>query len=383
MTYDVIVAGAGPAGASAAYWLGEAGYDTLVLEKKKLPRYKPCGGGVPRAVFDRLPFDFSSVIERWVRHVRFRFRDGREVIAGLPDRSVAMVMRDQFDLHILSQARADVRDEEALASLDQDPSGVTVTTESGETLRARYLIGADGANSRVSRLAGLRGDGQAGVAIEAEVSVADRLLEEYADTALFIFGTPEKGYLWIFPKAGHLSIGIGAFRPRAVHLRSILQREMARLGVEMDGARLRGHPLPIHLGREPLQRGRVLLIGDAAGLMDPLLGEGIRHAIDSARLAVGALLNSRPDTYSVSVHEEIGHDLLWGRRWAQLFYRHPWSSFELAVRNPLFVRDFLRLFAGELSYRRMAIRAIPNVLLGLPNRLAVKQREPGPLSPGG
>jgi flavin-dependent dehydrogenase len=320
---------------------------------------------------DRFPFDFSTVVERWIRRVRFRFQDDREVVADLPDRSVAMVMRDRFDLHILNHARADVRDQAFVSGLEQDESGVTATTASGERFRARYLIGADGANSRVSRLVGLRCDGWMGVAVEAEVPVEEDLLEAYADTALFMFGRPSRGYLWVFPKAEHLSVGIGAFREHMSDMKRTLQRETAGLGIGIDGVRLRGHPLPIHLKREPLHRGRVLLIGDAAGLMDPLLGEGIRHAVDSGKLAAESLLRDSPRSYSQRVHQEIGQDLLWARRWAQLFYNHPWRSFELAVRNPLFVEDFIRLFAGELSYRRMALHAVPNVLLGWKRRLPV------------
>jgi len=373
MAHDVIIAGAGPAGSTAAYWLSEAGYQVVVLEKEELPRYKPCGGGIPQAVLDRFPFDFSAIVERWVQSVRFRFRDGCEVAAELPDRSVAMVMRDRFDLHILEHADADVRDQEPLVDLRQDESGVTVTTASGDTLRARYLIGADGANSRVSRLVGLRQDARTGIAIEAEVPVGRDLLEEYTDAALFVFGTPSRGYLWVFPKAEHLSVGAGTFQKRLNNMKPLLRGEMNRLGISIDGARLRGHPLPIHAKREPLQKGRVLLTGDAAGLMDPLLGEGIRHAVDSGRLAAESLLNGGPQRYSQRIHREIGRDLLWGRLWAQLFYSYPWGSFELAVRNPRFVRDFLRLFADELSYRRMAIRAIPNIVLGLGQRLPFKR----------
>jgi flavin-dependent dehydrogenase len=211
-----------------------------------------------------------------------------------------------------------------------------------------------------------------GAAIEAEIPVSDSLLAEYAGTALFIFGTPPKGYIWIFPKAGHLSVGIGAFRERVSNMHQILRQEMARLGVEIDGARQRGHPLPIQLRRERLHRGRILLVGDAAGLMDPLLGEGIRHAIDSGKMAAESVLMGDPRSYARRVYSEISRDLLWGRLWARLFYNHPWGSFELAVRNPLFVKEFLRLFAGELSYRRMAARALPNVLLGLSGRLSVE-----------
>jgi geranylgeranyl reductase family protein len=373
MHYDAIVVGAGPAGASAAYWLSEAGKRVLVLEKEKLPRYKPCGGGVPKIVFDRFPFSFSSIIERWIRRVRFRFRDGREVTADLPDCSIAMVMRDRFDLHILEHAQIEVRDQSALVGTEQDKSGVTVTTASGETLRARYLLGADGANSRVARLAGLQQEKWMGGAIEAEVPVSDEVLRAHSDAALFIFGTPPKGYLWVFPKADHLSVGIGAFQERVSNMRHILEQEMGRLGIEVDGARQQGHPLPIHLRREPLCRKRILLVGDAARLMDPLLGEGIRHAVDSGRLAAECVLTGDLESYSQRVHREIGRDLLWGQRWAELFYNHPRKSFELGVRNPLFVKEFLRLFAGRNSYRRMAARALLNVLLGLGRRLPVKR----------
>jgi len=374
MTHDVIIVGAGPAGAAAGYWLGEAGCRAVVLEKRTLPRYKPCGGGVPKAVLDRFPFDLSPVVERWIRRVRFRFSDGREAVARLPDCPIAMVMRDRFDLRMIDHVQAKVRENAYVVALEQEATGVAVTTASGETLRARYLIGADGASSRVSWLAGLRRGRQMGVAMEAEAPVTEDLLEEYQDTALFVFGTPPNGYLWVFPKAEHLSVGIGTFQGRASNIKHLLQTEMAKLGIHIDGVRLRGHPLPVHLKHEPLHRGRVLLTGDAAGLMDPLLGEGIRHAVDSGRLAAESVLNDDPASYSRQVHQKIGRDLLWGRWWAHLFYRYPRASFELAVRNPRFVSDFLRLFVGETSYRRMTLRAVPNVLLGFSGRLPASRR---------
>jgi geranylgeranyl reductase family protein len=368
--YDAIVVGAGPAGASAAYWLGQAEKRVLVLEKERLPRYKACGGGMSRSVLERFPFDFSPVVEREIGQVCFRFRDGREVMAGLPgQRPIVTVMRDRFDYLILQNARADVRDREQVVSLRQDEAAVEVATRSGETFRARYLIGADGANSRVARLAGLRRDKQMGMAIEVEVPVDDGLLEEYADTALFIFGTPPFGYLWIFPKAEHLSVGIGAFEGQGSDVKHILRREMAKLGVEVDGAEQHGHPLPIYMRHEPLHRGRVLLAGDAAGLMDPLMGEGVRHAAESGRMTAEAVLAGAPPAYTRRVQREIGADFLWGLRWARAFYEHPWGCFELGVRNPHFVKAFVRLLAGQTTYRRMAALAPLNLLLGMGRRL--------------
>ncbi|HIE38822.1 MAG TPA: NAD(P)/FAD-dependent oxidoreductase [Anaerolineales bacterium] len=365
MDYDVIVVGAGPAGASAAYWLGEAGKRVLVLEKERTPRYKPCGGGVPKAVLARFPFDFSPVVEREIGRARFRFRDGREVVADLPGHPVVMVMRDRFDYHILRHARAEVREGDPVVALQQDESGVDVTTKSGETFRGRYLIGADGANSRVARLAGLRRGKRMGSTIEVEVAASDGLMAEYGDAAFFLLGAVPQGYLWIFPKAKHLSVGAGTFLGKAPGLREVLRREMGRLGIEMEGAPWRGHPLPVYLRHEVLHRGRIVLTGDAAGLVDPLLGEGVRHAVESGQMAAEAVLTDDPAGYTRQVHRGIGNDLRWGLRWARLFYNHPWICFELGVRNPRFLEEFPRLFAGQTTYRAMALRAPLNLLIGL------------------
>lgn len=365
--YDAIVVGAGPAGATAAFWLGEAGKRVLVLEKERLPRYKPCGGGVPRAALASFPFGFAPVIEREVRQVCFRFRDGRQVMALLPGAPVAMVMRDRFDYHILRHARAEVRDGSPLMALREDEGGVEVTTRAGETFRTRYLIGADGAVSRVARLVGLKYEQPMGIALEVEVATGSAP-ERFADTALFIFGATPWGYLWVFPKAEGLSVGIGHFSGSPSGLRETLRREMGRLGIIVDGRPQRGHPLPIYRRHRPLRRGRVLLVGDAAGLVDPLLGEGIRHAITSGRFAAEAILADDLSGYTWRVQREIGRDLLWGRCWAWPFYEHPWGSFELAVRNPRFLAEFVRLLSGQTTYRRMALRAPLNLLLGLPRR---------------
>lgn len=362
MDYDVIVVGAGPAGASAAYWLGQAGKRVLVLDKERLPRYKPCGGGIPKVVFDRFPFDFSPVVECEVDRVRFRFRDGREVTAQLPGRPIATAMRDRFDAHILGHARADVRDGSPVVALHQDGAAVEVADRAGQTFRARYVIGADGANSRVARLVGLRRRKRMGAGIEVEVPVDERTVAQYQNTVLFVFGTVPNGYLWVFPKAGHLSVGVGAFQGGASVMRQALRDEMARLGIDISGEPQHGHPLPIYLRHEPLRRERVLLVGDAAGLVDPLLGEGIRHAVDSGRLAAEAVLTDTPGRYTGQVHRRIGNNLRWGMLWARVFYNHPWGSFELGVRNPLFVSQFVRLFAGQTTYRRMLARAVPAVL---------------------
>ncbi len=363
--YDVIVVGAGPAGATAAFHLGAAGKRVLVLEKERLPRHKPCGGGLPTSVLRRFPLDFSPVIEREVRRVRFRFADGREVSADLPGGAVVTIRRDRFDHYLVSQACAGVRDGAPVVDVRQDGAGVEAVLASGETIHASYLILADGANSRLARRVGLRRGRRMGITLEAEVPADAGGLASFDDAALFLFGLPVQGYAWVFPKSDHLSVGIGAFLGRPGGLRELLEQEMARLGIPLERARLYGHPLPVYLRHERLHNGRVLLVGDAAGLVDPLLGEGIRHAVRSGEQAAEAILREDVSGYTARIHREIGRDLLWGLRWARFFYGHPRASFEWGACNPLFLREFLRLFAGQTTYRAMALRAPFLVALGV------------------
>lgn len=361
--YDVIVVGAGPAGATAAFHLGTAGKQVLVLEKERLPRHKPCGGGIPTSVLRRFPIDFSPVVEREVQCVRLRFADGREVAVNLPPGAVVMVRRDRFDHYLVSHARAEVRDGTRVTDVWQDGTGVEAVLASGETVRARYLILADGARSRLARRIGLRQGRRMGITLEAEVP-ADNVQASF-DAALFLFGLPVRGYAWVFPKSDHLSVGIGAFLGLPQGLRRLLEQEMARLGIPLGGARLYGHPLPVYWQHEQLHKGQVLLAGDAAGLVDPLLGEGIRHAVRSGERAAEAILREDVSGYTARIHQEIGNDLRWGLRWAHFFYNHQRVSFEWGVCNPLFLREFLRLLAGETTYRAMALRAPFLVSLGV------------------
>ena len=354
--YDVVIVGAGPGGAMAACVLGQAGCRTLVLERQTLPRHKPCGGAIPSPVFDRLPAACAEAVEREVRRVRFLLPQRGEAAHDLPGRPIAMVMRDRFDSLLLAQAPATVHDGEGAVGLDDGPHGAVVRTTRGERYRADYVIGADGASSLVARQVGLRAGHVVATALEAEVPADSASLARHADTALFYFGIVADGYLWVFPKRDHLSLGVGCLRGGGRGLRRRLYEAAARLGLPAQAVRPRGHPLPVYRRPERLQRGRVLLVGDAAGLVDPLSGEGIRHALTSARLAAQAILAGDLAGYSRRVYQEIGRDLGAALWLARLFYGCTTLSFRLGARDRLTVIALLRVLAGEMSYRGLLAR---------------------------
>ncbi len=348
--YDVIIVGAGPGGATAAYYLGKSGKRVLVLEKESLPRYKPCGGGLSAHMLEKIfPFSFEPVIETRVRAVAYAF-GGRTISIAVPDHAVRTVMRDKFDEHILAHARADVRQGIAVRKVTETNDRVIVETADGAVFESRYLIGADGAKSVVARDLGMRRGRTMAAAIEAEVHVRPEVRRRYGDELLFIFGSIRMGYAWIFPKADHLSVGIAALHPRRGELQTALSMVMARYGISLDKAELHGHPIPIYTHREPIATSRALLVGDAAGLADPFTGEGIRIAIKSGRIAAQAILSREVAQYPDMIYREIGISQTFALGLAWLFYHFPRLCITLAAPNPFSTYAFMDLLADRADY---------------------------------
>jgi geranylgeranyl reductase family protein len=349
--YDVIVVGGGPGGASAAYHLTRSGARVLVLDKARFPRYKTCGGAVPWSVLQRFPFDFEGVQSAQVAQVRYCLAGGHPVSVPVSKWPVAMFMRDKFDTLLLSHCGAEVRDGCAVRQVAEEPGSVRVVTEQGEVIQARHLVGADGAKSVVAHQLGLPRARRPGGAIEVEASAPPHLLNQYSQTALFEFGAVPNGYLWIFPKDDHLSVGIGAMSATHAALKDILWREMERLGLNLDGAVAHAHPIPVYPGHNRFNTRRCLLVGDAAGLADGLIGEGIRYAIKSGQLAAECILRGEIADYSWQVRRQIGKSLTWANLGAWIFYSLPEICFYVGAANPHSTAGFLATLNDQHGYR--------------------------------
>lgn len=346
--YDVIIAGGGPAGATAAYLLTQAGKHVLLVEKESLPRYKPCGGGLSLDFLKTIfPFSFDEVIDQRVDRIHYHYDGSKASIACRPG-VMAMVMRARFDQFIVEKAGCDVLLSDAVKSIKENESCASVTLASGKEISAEYLIAADGANSIIRRQSGLHQKQQFITAIEAEVPFTSDLRTRYSDGPIFIFDRPRAGYAWIFPKTDFLSVGIGVLG-HASDLKVELSRIMKRYGISLEGVVLHGHLIPVYDPKTKLSTKRILLTGDAAGLADPFSGEGIRPAIKSGSIAAQSILDHSVDYYTEAIYLQLGKRnkkslLLW-----KLFLPLREICLFLGAPNPFTTDAILELISGQHS----------------------------------
>ncbi len=298
--YDVVVIGGGPAGATAAHELAQRGRSVMLLDRAW--RTKPCGGAVPPQLLEDFNVPESLMVAR-ISSARMIAPSERSVDIPVGDGYVGMVDREVFDEWLRARAAVAgaVRVTGAFTSLDRDIDGaVTVHYTDGRsrqgterTVRARYVIGADGALSPVAR-ACIPESKEARFVFAYHEIVKSPATESPAFAAsrcdVYYQGQVSPDfYAWVFPHGATTSIGTGSLQ-QGYGLKQSVAALRARTGLDqVETIRREGAPIPL----EPLSRwddGRnVVLAGDAAGVVAPASGEGIFYAMTGGRVAAAAV----------------------------------------------------------------------------------------------
>ena len=369
--WDVAVIGAGPAGLAAASAAAAGGARTIVLERAEHPRYKTCGGGLIGASRAAAGSLIAVPARDETRSVTVTLRGGQEFTRSEREPFLAMVVREEFDAALLKRAADDgavIRQRAQARAIDQRDGHAAVRLADGTEVTARVLIGADGSSGVTARHVGAE-FAQVDLGLEVEIAVPDPVRRQWAGRVLLDWGVIPASYGWVFPKGDRLTVGVIAARGQGDATRAYLREFTGRLG--LSGYQLvqdSGHLTRCRTDDSPLRKGRVIVAGDAAGLLDPWTREGISFALRSGALAGEYAAKDDLDGYVAAINRTLVPDMRAGRTVLNAFTRHT-GTFHRGLNTPKGWRAFVKLCRSEITPSEMVSRPSVRLSLALLNRL--------------
>jgi geranylgeranyl reductase family protein len=368
--YDMIIAGGGPAGSIAARGAAKNGLSVLVLEKEAYPRDKTCGGGVSQKALDVIGEIDKGLIEREIFGVRIFLPDYQNFTGRLDGRIAITTMRRDLDHWLINRAEdsgAMVHDNEPVKDIKFSRDCVEVATPVNR-YQSRMIVGSDGVNSTVARKSGIRTrwGSNIGLCLETEVELGETLVAECVetDTLEFYFRGPWS-YGWVFPKRDRLSVGIGGPIPQMRGSREMFMsfvRDISlqkKIDLKDRITRINSYLIPLGGVSRRIHSERVILAGDAAGFVDPFLGEGLYYAVKSGEIAanVAALAVENDDFsqeflagYVTKCEDAFGSDLKAARRFAKFAYGNPDRSLKILRSDEQLFLEYLKTVRGDMTY---------------------------------
>jgi geranylgeranyl reductase family protein len=336
--YDVVIAGCGPAGATAGALLARSGVHVALMDRCTFPRPKLCGGllsGKTMALLGHLfgetpeTLTAGGIIDSMASEYSICWKN-HTLVRQTSEVPFTFVERSVYDRFLLEKARsagAEVMEGQALSRLDADAN--EVFTSAGKRLKARFIIGADGCHSVVRKFFPMHRtrhpERSGNLAVGLEVSIPRNDSLQDMDHPRVHLGYVDWGYAWAFPNAGCIIVGLGGLvHKNKFNFKEILSSFLSDLGVipHPDGLRgllVQGHPIPYgNEMHDPVYKD-LLLVGDAAGFADPITGEGIYHAQKSAEMAAQSILHAlgsgtHPEaTYPSLLRKVLFPDLIYAK----------------------------------------------------------------------
>ncbi|GAB3239176.1 geranylgeranyl reductase family protein [Kineosporia babensis] len=361
--------GAGPAGSSAAAAAARLGARTLIVDRARFPRYKTCGGGLIGGSLAELA-DLDVPVRQEIVKASFTAQGQKPAARAARSRMLSLVERSEFDAALLDHAASlgvEIRSGVTVTAVTEDAYGALLSSSDGP-IRARYVVGADGSASRIARHVGVSLE-QVDLGLEYELKASEEQRRTWAGRVHMDWGPIPGSYGWVFPKGASITVGVISRRGTADEARSYLKTFVEQQGLgDAEVTHESGHLTRCRTPDSPLGQGRVLVAGDAAGLLEPWTREGISYALRSGRIAgecaaKAAGPNGMPPSmgglsrvvrdYTMRISQELGPEMDAGRVFLRAFERHPSVMHALLTRTPLGWREFQRLGRGQTNVARV------------------------------
>lgn len=386
--YDVAVIGSGPAGSTAAKRCSEQGLRTILIEKSKIPRPKPCGGGVSLKALKQIDHQIpESLIDQQVRGFRFYSKSLASVTMKSEVPVGITTTRDRFDAFLTKLAvdsGCKLFQSDELTDISINKEGVLCKLKSNNLIMANMVIGADGANSIVAQKSGIRqkwANNEVGLCLETTVPLEKSEMEKInPDILELYFSDIPFGYGWLFPKKSSVSLGIGGALA-SLHKPMEILTDFCRTISDTKKIKLRASGCHAHLApaggfKRRVVTDRVMLVGDAAGFIDPFTGEGICYAIRSGHLAALACVRSiekdkfgtdfLEKNYARICNDDFGKDLRIALFLSYRVHDHFDTFFDALQHSSS--SSWSDLAIGKTTYRKLQNRLLPKLLLRLVER---------------
>lgn len=392
--YDVIIVGGGPAGAVAGAQCERKGLDTLILEKEKFPREKPCGGALSlkaRRLLSKIGISVpENLIKRDVYGLRIHKPDNSAFTMESEKPIAFFVFRKEFDNYLIKQATqkdACLIENSRVIDLERGNKKIEVSTDRGGTYAAKCVIGADGASSTIAKESGIR-DGwkgeRFGICLQNQSNLSKEILREKFRDKGFLevyYGPVSGGYAWAFPKKKRLNIGIGGLQNRVDELGKKFERFCNNFSfLEQDRLDVSGQIIPAGGFDRQITSDGVVLVGDSAGFVDSFGGEGIYYSMKSSILAAQVISesieeeefpkNSDLQRYRISAWEEMGKDLKFSYIFSLLIHTRCNFLLSLLENDDKLQNHFLDIPRGKNTYDEFFKKFLTRCPISLFNMLS-------------
>lgn len=331
--FDVAVIGAGPAGSTAAYLLNKSGFNVVIIDRSYFPRNKLCGGLITAKTLKFLERIYHDNEETLIKNNvinystnKFYFLNKKKELENgftkIPTHFVERIIYDKYLLDKAVDSGVKIIYGDEVKKIEFEST--KIVTSNGNTIHSKYIIGADGANSVVRKEFEKKGliennywSSNLGFALETIVD-KDKLLTD-KDSMYLFFGYIKIGYLWVFPNKEKAVIGAGGLLKNLDinDLKNLVSDFLLSYGVDKNTVEkciksIKGHPIPFgNFIHNPVHKN-IVLIGDAAGFVNPITGEGIYYAQKSAELAAEAIIkdNKKQGILEEEYYESLNRFIL-------------------------------------------------------------------------